>query len=243
MTSSRLFKYDFTNSDLLATLMTDISVEPILIFLTGSTLTGLADNDSDFDICVLTKDTIKANHTLAYRPKKSYAIHRPTGKKCHWVYNTLSQINAPSEFMLDNIGWAQFKYITEDAILYCNPKYVTVVKYLFDHCNKIVLNSIYLALVSCCHLLNIDVIADLSDKHFCNVKKLAYHLCGLYNELVLANQIPGTLFSNEFISRIKRRPFEELTALEQQHILSIPVALSVFYENYTFIPIQLDFDI
>lgn len=243
MTTSRLFKYDFTNSDLLTTLMADVSAEPILVFLTGSTLTGLADSDSDFDICVLTKDPIKANHALSYRPKKNYAIHRPTGKKCHWIYNTLSQINALSETLLDNIGWAQFKYLTEDTILYCNPKYVTVVKYLFDHCNKIVLNSIYLALVSCCYLLNIDAITDLSDKHFCNVKKLAYHLCWLYNELVLADQIPGTLFSNEFISRIKWMSFEELTTLEQQRILSIPSALSVFYKNYTFIPVQLDFDI
>jgi predicted nucleotidyltransferase len=243
MTSSHLFKYDFINSDLLTTLLTDVSAEPILVFLTGSALTGLADSGSDFDICVLTKDPIKANHTLAYRPKENYAVHRPTGKKCHWVYNTLSQINAPSEILLDNIGWAQFKYLTEDTILYCNPKYVTVVKYLFDCRNKIVLNSIYLALVSCCHLLNIDAIVDISDKYFYNVKKLAYHLCWLYNELVLADQISGTLFSNEFISRIKRMPFEELTTHEQQNILSIPPALSVFYKNYTFIPVPLDFDI
>ena len=243
MTASHLFKYDFINSDLLSTLMTDVSAEPILVFLTGSALTGLADSVSDFDICVLTKDPIKTNHTLAYRPKENYAIHRPTGKKCHWVYNTLSQINAPSEALLDNIGWAQFKYITEDAILYCNPKYVTVVRHLFDHRDRIVLNSIYLALISCCHLLNIDTITGLRDKHFCNVKKLAYHLCWLYNELVLADQIPGGLFSNDFITRLKRMSFEELTTLERQHILSILSALSVFYKNYTFLPVQLDFDI
>ena len=117
------FKKDFLAANLLPIIQKDFEV--ILIWRAGSTLTGLADSDSDIDLGVLIAGEILPSRN------EDYLIYKPTNTKVQWIYDTVQDITTLQPHANQrNIGWAQFgclKNIQDEAIFYINPKYYTFV--------------------------------------------------------------------------------------------------------------------
>lgn len=168
------FKKDFLAAKLLNVIQKDFEV--ILIWVAGSTLTGLTDTESDIDLGVLiAEETLSPQNTR----NEDYLIYKPTNTKVQWIYDTVSDITTLQPYANQrNIGWAQLccvQDISDDTILYVNPKYFTFVEYLIDNRNKIATYSMWLYFKDKSRLINQILHAGriLED---CQVKSL-YHLC------------------------------------------------------------------
>lgn len=147
------FINDFKKSPALEALLTDSTIEPIMIWVAGSVWLGTADQDSDYDLCILVKELPKEDSTSPWlfygRPNSHFLWYKPQMKKVDLIYTSVDEIFLESKSTsLANVGWSQIKYWPEQAIIYKNPKYLDFINTLFDNKEKIFRNSIYLFLKS-----------------------------------------------------------------------------------------------
>lgn len=220
------FKNHFLNSPLAEQIINDQKITPILMYITGSTLTNCADSSSDYDLCLLSLDIPK--HLEEYRrPPKWYAQYLPEGRKCQIIYNDFSNIFTVSIFPQDNVGWAQFKYATEDCIFYLNPQYRQEIQMLFSHKDEISRNALYLFGISCQSALAISSIEDITDNHLQSIPKLAYQLAWAGAEAA------GTDTSLDFLVRLKHQPFLQLTEDTRNQLRTLIKAFAQYVETYS----------
>ena len=113
------FVADFKTSGLIERIQSRYDV--IMIWLSGSTAIGLADETSDYDIGVLVADPIVFSKTEKDSETYVYADGEiRVSVQC--IYNALEDVAA--EFCTEvlapyrYLGWAQFKYLSEDFIIY-----------------------------------------------------------------------------------------------------------------------------
>ena len=192
------FKNAFMRENLLKYIQKDF--ELIMVWLAGSTLTGLADDKSDYDLGILIADT-PAN-TRNDR-NEDYLIYKPTGKRVQWIYDQVSDITtAQYSANQRNIGWAQFGCLTDindEHILYINPKYHKFIEHLFQQKTEIAKYSIWLYLQTKDRYVN-ELLTRVEIPKELQLKSL-YHFCWAASILSKQELNAETV---EFIKRVKR---------------------------------------
>lgn len=192
------FKQDFQESGVLDYIRKDYDI--IMVWIAGSTITGLADSGSDYDLGVLISNNIESTK---YVRNDNFLIYKPEGRKVQWMYETVEDITTKQPvFRLRNIGWAQFRNIDDRFIIYKNPKYLPFIQSLITRSLEISLYSMYLF-----YLNKIEVIQDIVAAGYipakCRLRSL-YHLCWIYDSLF------STELDRDFLVKVK-------------HIMDIPV--------------------
>lgn len=213
-----VFIRDFKKSPIYKAILADQQLEVVMIWLTGSTLTGVCDVDSDYDLCVLCTQKPNVIDTFPTfrvynRPTAYFSIYKPEKKKVQWIYNDLKDIIAISNITpLDNIGWAQFKYVPETFIFYKNPKYKEFIDYLMQTKDLIFKGSAYLFVKSILQYFNIKNLSEVL--HCCQTipNKALYHIGWLAESL---QNIPIT---TEKLLKIKRTPVAQLSTSEINYL-------------------------
>ena len=222
------FKQHFLASELFSAIVDDPKVEPIMIYITGSTLTGCTDSDSDYDLCILLDEKPKEWSNYV-RPLKYFAVYTPENRKCQWIYNSISDIQEVSLFPQDNIGWAQFKYIDDTFILYKNPKYLKLINNIVNQRKLISINSIFLFLQSCCKRFHLSSLNEIDERHFSDIANLAYHFVWASGELT---EYGGKAVSADFLVKLKRTNYCNLTEHEKQQVFLALQVVQKFFIDY-----------
>lgn len=192
------FKKAFIEANMLDIIKKNYEV--IMIWITGSTLSGLAEDYSDYDLAVLIADDVT---TTRYVRNDDYLLYKPENRKVQWMYETVEDITTlQPNFKLRNIGWSIFRHITDDFIIYKNPKYLSFIETLINKRYEISKYSMYLY-----YNTKQDIIKPILT---CNcipeqskVRSL-HHLCWIYD----------TLNSRELDSEL---------LLKLKHIMEVPV--------------------
>lgn len=152
------------------------------IYLVGSTCMGLNDQDSDYDITVLT-----LNGDYVYKAEEFHLKYK--GKKVHWWYLPIS-ILFESYSDLRTMTPLQLRYITSEFIIYENPKHQTIIDNLFlykDEISKLAIYKFFDGHISAIE----EVVEEGTIPSKWSFYKYFYHLCNatyyLYNEEVDAD--------------------------------------------------------
>lgn len=182
--------------------------EVLLIWVSGSTALGFVDEESDYDLGVLIADDIyfpKTEKTQIY-----FRYKKENNRPVQYIPNTLEDIFAELErermAPYRYLGWAQFRCLSEDHIIYKNKKYENIVDELIKYKNQISANAIHT-------LLNFFDDALLSIKNPSDVRKVSWgkmlsHLCWC------ADALKYGYSPVENYVRLKRVPAAALTDLE-----------------------------
>lgn len=132
MHSFKEFITDFKQSPIVERLTSQYDV--VMIWLSGSAAIGLTDTHSDYDLGVLVADPVIFSKTEKTTELYQYKVDQ---KDVHCIYNSFEDIKAsPCEGQLApyrHLGWAQFKYIKAENIIYINPKYAQLVAILINN--------------------------------------------------------------------------------------------------------------
>jgi hypothetical protein len=235
MSNLQQFISDYKNSELFKNLLKDNNIEVLMIWITGSTILQSADESSDYDLCILIKERPEATsdvYNLYGRFNPHYAIYKPQQKRLHWIYNTVDEITTSHPVSpLDNVGWAQFRYITDDFIIYKNPKYLLFVDTLIKNKDSISINALFSfvgSILADLRQLNCDRLRDIAAVYATLPNKALGHLywasCILFDNY----------FDREFMMRVKRWPYELLSQAEQIKVLEILDALELYVKTCPF---------
>lgn len=133
------FITDFKTSGIVEQICKDYEV--IMIWISGSQISGLVDDYSDYDIGILVADDVSFSKTVKtpvfYKYKKD-------SKNVQCIFNNLQDIySKPSKERLavfHYLGWAQFRLFSEEHIIYRNNKYTAIINTLIK--NKIEISDI-----------------------------------------------------------------------------------------------------
>lgn len=219
MSNISQFINDFKKSPIFKDIINDSKVEVMMLWVSGSVLTGADDSESDYDVCILVKETPKDNPkspwTIYGRPGSYFMWYKPHSKKVEWIYTDINDIISPSTVTpLVNSGWAQFKYVTKDAVIYINPKYEKFINYLFEHNEEIYNSSLYLFIHSALyHTINNQLI-DLIKEDPSRPNKILAHIC------LVADLLQGNEMQSEKLLLIKRNLYSELSDQIKEYINS-----------------------
>lgn len=97
----------------------------ILLYVSGSRLIDVADDKSDYDLVAIVDENIEqeSDEYLTYN-----------GKKVHWYYVPLNNfLIAEGKHLIQSYGAVLFRYITEEYVIFVNPKYDSVCKLLIEN--------------------------------------------------------------------------------------------------------------
>lgn len=138
------FVADFKESGLVERICSRYDI--IMIWVSGSAATGITDEQSDYDLGVLVADPITFSKS---KKDPEHYVYTANGTRVavQCVYNSLDDVAA--ELCLEvlapyrYLGWAQFKYISDDFIIYKNEKYLDIIEELINSKEIIAENAIY----------------------------------------------------------------------------------------------------
>lgn len=213
------FIEDFKTSPIFKGILNDNAVEPIMIWVSGSVLTGSADSSSDYDVCILVKnipqDDPNSPWTIYGRPGSYFMWYKPQSKKVEWIYTDINDIiSASTVTPLVNSGWAQIKFLSEEAIIYKNQKYLDFINTLFEKKEDIFRNSLYLFIKSAqYHTIN-GKLEELIYEDPSQPNKLLAHIC-LVAELLQNKEI-----NTSNLLTIKRTIYSQLSQEIRDYILN-----------------------
>lgn len=162
----------------------------VAVVMGGSRALGLADERSDYDICVITTsgelDDVMQKHYLTWR-----------GVKVHLYINPIPKLFELSElgyFRL--VGNNNMQFMSSENMIYENPKYADTLQTLYDHRNEISdISSYHFYYLEKQYIDDILDANNISEHH--HSKKL-YHLC------VSSYLITGDEMDKDFLLSIKR---------------------------------------
>lgn len=169
----------------------------IMVFLTGSRLIDMADNRSDFDLIVLTNDQEREEYVSEYLTYYS--------KKVHWHYVPITKLIANEDGnLLTCNGEVEFVGLSDEKIIYANPRYANVIEFLKLNKDVIALAGAYGLVRFHDNLISRILTAnEIKKENYC---KFIYHLC--YASYVLLAEEPDKNFLKE-IKRIRWRTVSE----------------------------------
>lgn len=161
----------------------------IMISLTGSRLIDMDDERSDFDLIVITNDQEREEYVSEFLTYYT--------KKVHWHYVPVTKLIANEDGnLLTCNGEVEFVGLSEQKILYANPKHINVINFLQEKKDTVALVGAYGLvrfhnnLIS--RILNAN---EIKQEDHC---KYIYHLC--FASYVLLSEIPD----KSFLTKIKR---------------------------------------
>lgn len=203
MTSKTTLNFitDFKNSGLIDLFTSKYDI--IMIWLTGSRAIDLAANESDYDVGVLIADHIEAPRDTGRMTIAKYK--KDSDRTVHFRVNTVREIfsfsnNDPYGFY-DYLGWAQFKLLKQEHLIYVNPQYEQLVSELAAKRSKVSHNAA-LAFLKAFKEPLAAIIAN-EDISEVNPKFVAYFMFCLS---ILTEQS----FDRDLLATVKSTPFKEL---------------------------------
>lgn len=174
------------------------SSEILAIFILGSMSTGIIDEDSDYDIVILTLDG-------EYVDASKYEHLKYRNRKVHWYYKSIKDLfDNRHTYGMRYIGMMQIRNICKDLIIYENPKCINILHRLCD-LKDIVGNAGMYGLFNSKRSLVDDILAKgkILEKHY---TKFLYHLC--LASYYLMEEEPNKDFLRELKS-IKSKPVSD----------------------------------
>lgn len=232
MTKIKQFIEDFKESAVYNSIVQDESVDIIMLWLTGSALLTPQANNGDYDVCVLVREKPEESSTALYkvysRPGSYFVHYQPQGKTAQWIYNDISDITSITSTPLDNIGWAQFKYIKESDIFYRNPEYNDFIDMLLTSKDEVSKYALYLFAVSATEyfqkcMINDDIRAFR--RNFEKPAKILGHICWA------ADLLQGKEPDEEKIETIKRELLENVPEDYYKYILDSADFLATYIQK------------
>ena len=160
----------------------------ILISMYGSRPLDIVDSKSDYDLVVITSDfeePVSPEEFLTYN-----------GIKVHWYYKPLSSIIDARRKTHSYFGAMQLAFMTDDIILYENPAYARVVRFLKNRKDIIGRINAYNLINAKQGLIDSVLAEGTITEH--NYTKFLYHLC--YTSYYLYGEVPN----KDFLIEIKR---------------------------------------
>ena len=188
--------------------------EIICIYIGGSRVYGLQDDDSDYDINVVCRHYHEpAKECLCY---DDHVV-------IEWFNNNLDDYKLKSVDQLlsatRNFG---MNYITDDVIIYKGPHADELLS--LRNNNKI--DGVDSGLINTYKILKTDVVLPIlagQEKRLASVDtKAVYHLCVGYHYLT------NTLMNKDFIMQIKKMQYYELPLEVKQYVVNCLNGLSRF---------------
>lgn len=206
----------------------------IMLWVSGSSALGFVDEESDYDLGLLIADDIqfpKTEKTQVY-----FRYKKENDRLVQYIPNSLEDIfaklvrerMAPYRYL----GWAQFRCIKEEHIIYKNEKYAFLIEQLIEHRDQISANAIHT-------FLNFLDDALLSIKSPADVKKVSWgkmlsHLCWC------ADSLQGIVSPAEKYVRLKRTTAIDLTDKEIEYAFKCLLFLQE-YMQLPIAPLELPF--
>ena len=160
----------------------------ILISMYGSRPLDIVDSKSDYDLVVITNDfeePVSPEEFLTYN-----------GIKVHWYYKPISGIIDARRKTHSYFGAIQFAFISDDIILYENPAYARVIRFLKNRKDTIGRINAYNLINAKQEIIDSVLSEGTITEH--NYTKFLYHLC--YTSYYLYGEAPN----KEFLREIKR---------------------------------------
>lgn len=203
----------------------------VMIILTGSRLIDITDDRSDFDLLVITNDKERDEHVSEFL---TYCA-----KKAHWYYVPATKlIDNEGGTLLSCNGEVEFVGLSNEKIIYANPKYSGLINFLKKEKDLIALVGAYELVRFHDNLISRILSAnEIKKEDYC---KYIYQLC--YASYVLLSEAPDKSFLTE-IKRIrwkavsdehKRLAVERIRLLFNyvaEHPIDISNVISSFNEN------------
>lgn len=168
----------------------------ILISMYGSRPLDIVDSKSDYDLVVITSDfeePVSPEEFLTYN-----------GIKVHWYYKPLSSIIDARRKTHSYFGAMQLAFMTDDIILYENPAYARVIRFLKNRKDIIGRINAYNLINAKQGLIDSVLAEGTITEH--NYTKFLYHLC--YTSYYLYGEVPNKNFLIE-IKRIGELPVRD----------------------------------
>lgn len=160
----------------------------ITVCMYGSRLLNLTDNVSDYDLLVITDDSEEPSYPQEYL---TYA-----GAKVHWYYKPLASIIDSRRKTFSYFGTMQLAFLTDDEIVYENPTFANVIRFLKDRKELIGKINAFNLINAKQELIDSILAEGTIAEH--NYTKFLYHLC--YTSYYLYGEVPD----REFLIEIKR---------------------------------------
>lgn len=158
----------------------------IMISLTSSRLIGITDERSDYDLIVITNDAEREEYVSEFLTYYS--------NKVHWHYIPIMNLIANENGnLLSCSGEVEFVGLSEQKIIYVNPKYLKVINYLIEKKDVVAKVGVY-GLVSF-HARFISRILranEIKTEDYC---KFIYHLC--FASYIILSETPDKNFLSE----------------------------------------------
>lgn len=163
--------------------------EVVMLFISGSRLLKVTDERSDYDLVVLTNEQTRTEHVDEFLTYE--------GVKVHWHYVPLMKyISNEDGTAMSCFGQALFTNLTDDAVIYANPKYLDVIDYFKNNRAVVARVAAYRLTDYHGHLIrSVLQSGEIVEKNYC---KFLYHLC--YASYLLT----GDELNEQLIAEIKR---------------------------------------
>lgn len=168
----------------------------ILISMYGSRPLDIVDSKSDYDLVVITSDFEEP-----FSPEEFLTYN---GIKVHWYYKPLSSIIDARRKTHSYFGAMQLAFMTDDIILYENPAYARVIRFLKNRKDIIGRINAYNLINAKQGLIDSVLAEGTITEH--NYTKFLYHLC--YTSYYLYGEVPNKNFLIE-IKRIGELPVRD----------------------------------
>lgn len=178
--------------------------DTILIALCGSRITGVVDNHSDYDITILTtnENCEESDYRLRYNEHDVHWYYHNINK---FVYTDLSEpaMNFLCPFLLG--------FITEDYIIYRNPKYEKMIEGICSVKKQLRELGSRMFYKKCKDVIDVPIKDNKIEKKY--FSKFWGHLVCMY--YVLTNQP----INSELVLAAKRMRYKELTPQQEADII------------------------
>lgn len=165
------------------------SSEVLAIYILGSTCVGITDQNSDYDITILTLDG-------EYIDASKYKYLMYNGKKVHWYYFPIRSLFDLNNGNLKILCPLQLRNVCKDVIIYENPKYIDKLHTLYAMKDAVSTMAAYLLFKEREAYIN-EVLSEghILEKHY---TKYLYHLC------LASYYLTGEEVNKDFLRVLKR---------------------------------------
>jgi hypothetical protein len=162
----------------------------ILMYIGGSRCVRIADDESDYDIVVVTLDG-------EYEDTGKYLKLNYKNTHVHWYYDPISlffNLSEPNPHT--NIGKMHLRHLASDLIIYYNPQYKKLISQLYTIKDGLSTIGMYLLYENC-----IEAVEKILEKNqllpeYSN--KFLYHLC------LASYYLTNEKIDKDFITAMKR---------------------------------------
>ena len=227
------FISDFRTSGIINWMQSKYDV--VMVWLSGSSALGITDEESDYDLGVLVADNITFSKSV--KSPFLYNYKKENKKQVQCIYNSFEDIfaepNSEQLAIYRYLGWAQFRIIEKEHIIYINPKYSQLVEQLIANRLEISLNAInsFLQYVK----FGVDIVHEPFQVGVVKWGKMLSHLCWC------ADILSNTSHDKERLLRIKRALPQDLNREDRKYAFNKIKFVQQYLENPHKVDLNLSF--